>query len=162
MGRRIVTSLGIVAGVIAASLVAAAAYTALKTPLSTKPNSNLTPENCSPGPCANLKEYKIWISDVHVENDLVRMTVRFQNSSVSTHASPDDLQLVDAGRRASGLVTDAPNCTTFKRHVFNDGAFFGPVDICFRVSNSTPPFLLHWTPDLGAFCCQEDIKIWPS
>ena len=35
MGRRIVTSLGIVAGVIAASLVAAAAYTALKTPLST-------------------------------------------------------------------------------------------------------------------------------
>ena len=67
-----------------------------------------------------------------------------------------------AGRRASGLVTDAPNCTTFTRHVFNDGAFFGPVDICFRVSNSTPPFLLHWTPDLGAFCCQEDIKIWPT
>src|SRR5438132_11219832 len=93
MGRLIVTSLGIVAGVIAASLVAAAAYTALKTPLSTKPNSNLAPENCSPGPCANLKEYKIWISDVHVENDLVRMTVRFQNSSVSTHASPEDLQL---------------------------------------------------------------------
>src|SRR3989442_13667737 len=119
MGRRIVTSLGIVAGVIAASLVAAAAYTALKTPLSTSPNSNLTPENCSPGPCANLKEDKIWISDVHVENDLVRMTVRFQNSSTSTHASPEDLQLVDARRRASCLVTDPPTCASFMSHLLN-------------------------------------------
>src|SRR2546425_4032801 len=162
MGRRLFTSLGIVLGLILASFVAAAAYTALKSPLQTTPNSNLTPENCSPGPCANVSGYQIWISKVRLENDVVRMTVKFQNSSSATHASPEDLQLIDAGRRASGLVTDAPNCTTFKRHVFNDGAFFGPVDICFRVSNSTPPFLLHWTPDLGAFCCQEDIKIWPT
>src|SRR5437870_7932270 len=162
MTRRLLTSLGVTAGLIVAALVAGGAYMALKAPLSTQPNSNLTPENCAPGPCANVKGYTIWISNVRVQNDVVRMTVRFQNSSASTHASPEDLQLIDAGRRASGLVTDAPNCTTFKRHVFNDGAFFGPVDICFRVSNSTPPFLLHWTPDLGAFCCQEDIKIWPS
>src|SRR5256886_16038645 len=90
------------------------------------------------------------------------MTVRFQNSSTSTHASPEDLQLVDAGRRASGLVTDAPNCAPVTRHVFNPGAFFRPVDICFRLSNSTPPFLLHWTPHRGAFCFQGDLKNWPS
>ena len=42
------------------------------------------------------------------------------------------------------------------------GAIYGPVDLCFRVSNSNPPFILHWTPDLGAFCCEKDITIWPT
>lgn len=162
MGRRLLTGLGIVLGLIAASLVAAAAYTALKAPLSTKPNSALSPENCAPGPCANVQGYKIWISNVRVENDLVRLTVRFQNSSSSTHAAPEDLQLIDAGRRASGPVTDATGCKSFSRTDFKGGAFFGPVDICFRVSNSTPPFILHWSPDLGPFCCQRDITIWPT
>ena len=109
MGRRVLTSVGIVVGLIAASFVAAAVYTALKSPLQTKPNSNLAPDNCSPGPCANVNGYKIWISKVSIENDVVRMTVKFQNSS-----------------------------------------------------NSTPPFILHWSPDLGAFCCQKDITIWPT
>src|SRR6266566_2297179 len=80
MGRRVLTSVGIVVGLIAASFVAAAAYTALKSPLQTKPNSNLAPDNCSPGPCANVNGYKIWISKVRIENDVVRMTVKFQNS----------------------------------------------------------------------------------
>ena len=107
MGRRVLTSVGIVVGLIAASFVAAAAYTALKSPLQTKPNSNLAPDNCSPGPCANVNGYKIWISKVRIENDVVRMTVKFQNSSSSTHASPEDLQLIDTGRRSSLMVTDA-------------------------------------------------------
>ena len=47
-------------------------------------------------------------------------------------------------------------------HDFNHGALFGPIDICFRVSNTNPPFILHWTPDVGAFCCQKDITIWPT
>jgi len=162
MGRRVLTSVGIVVGLIAASFVAAAAYTALKSPLQTKPNSNLAPDNCAPGPCANVNGYKIWISNVRIENDVVRMTVKFQNSSSSTHASPEDLQLIDTGRRSSLMVTDAAACKTFTRNDFKGGAFFGPVDICFRVSNSTPPFILHWSPDLGAFCCQKDITIWPT
>ena len=41
-------------------------------------------------------------------------------------------------------------------------AVFGPIDICFRVSNSTAPFILHWTPDEGAFCCQKDITLFPT
>jgi hypothetical protein len=162
MGRRLLTSLGVVAGLIIASFVAAAAYTALKTPLQASPNSNLPPENCSPGPCANVSGYKIWISNVVIDNDVVRMTVRFQNSSSATHASPEDLQLIDAGRRASGMVTDVSGCNTWTRHDFNRGAYFGPINICFRVSNTTPPFILHWSPDLGAFCCQKDITIWPT
>jgi hypothetical protein len=162
MGRRLLTSLGVVAGLIIASFVAAAAYTALKTPLQASPNRNLSPENCSPGPCANVSGYKIWISNVVIDNDVVRMTVRFQNSSSATHASPEDLQLIDAGRRASGMVTDVSGCNTWTRHDFNRGAYFGPINICFRVSNTTPPFILHWSPDLGAFCCQKDITIWPT
>jgi len=162
MGRRLFTSLAAVVGLMVAALVAAAAYTALHAPLQINPNSNLSPDNCTPGPCANVQGYKIWISNVRLDNDVVRLTVKFQNSSASTHASPDDLQLIDAGRRASSMITDSSGCNTFTRHDFNNGAYFGPIDICFRVSNTTPPFILHWSPDLGAFCCQKDITIWPT
>jgi len=162
MPRRIFTALGIAAGLMVAALVAGAAYTALKAPLSTTPNSNLTPDNCSPGPCVNLRGYTIWISNVKVQNDLVRMTVKFQNSSVSTHASPEDLQLIDAARRTSIPITGPTGCTTFARHEFSGGKTFGPINLCFRVGNSTPPFILHWTPDLGTFCCEQDLTLWPT
>ncbi|TMD17517.1 MAG: hypothetical protein E6I27_10215 [Chloroflexi bacterium] len=162
MTRRLLTSLGVTAGLIVAALVAGGAYMALKAPLSTQPNSNLTPENCAPGPCANVKGYTIWISNVRVQNDVVRMTVKFQNSSAATHASPEDLQLIDAGRRSSIPITDAAGCKSFARHEFSSSELYGPIDICFRVTNSNPPFILHWTPDLGAFCCEKDITIWPT
>ena len=162
MGRRLLTAVGVVVGLMIAALVAGAAYTALKSPLSTQPNSNLNPENCTPGPCANLSGFKIWISKVRVDNDIVHMTVKFQNASTATHAAPEDLELIDSGRRAGTLVTDAAGCKTFNRTDFNGGAYFGPIDICFRVLNATPPFILHWTPDMGTFCCQTDITIWPS
>ena len=162
MARRLLTLLGVFAGLIAAALVAGAAYMALKMPLATQPNSSLSPENCSPGPCTTLNGYTLWISNVRVQNDIVRMTVKFQNSSAATHASPEDLTLIDAGRRSSIPIADAPNCKSFARHVFNQGAVFGPVDLCFRVSNSNPPFILHWTPDLGAFCCEKDITLYPT
>jgi len=92
----------------------------------------------------------------------VHMTVKFQNSSSATHASPEDMQLIDAGRRSSIPITDATGCKSFTRHDFNQGALYGPVDICFRVSNANPPFILHWTPDIGAFCCERDITIYPT
>ena len=162
MARRLLTLFGVFAGLIAAALVAGGAYMALKAPLATQPNSNLQPENCSPGPCADINGYTIWISNVRVTNDVVRMTVKFQNSSAATHASPEDLQLIDRGRRSSIPITDVTGCKSFTRHEFNHGAVFGPIDICFRVSNSTAPFILHWTPDEGAFCCQKDITLFPT
>ena len=162
MARRLLTVLGVFAGLIVAALVAGGAYVALKAPLATKPNSNLQPENCSPGPCANVKGFTIWISDVRIANDIVHMTVRFQNSSQATHASPEDLQLIDASRRASIPITDSAGCKTFTRHEFNGGETYGPIDLCFRVTNANPPFILHWTPDEGAFCCEKDITIWPT
>jgi len=162
MARRLLTFLAALTGLIVAALVAGGAYMALKSPLTTKPNSDLQPDNCSPGPCANVKGYTIWISNVRVTNDVVRMTVKFQNSSDSTHVAPDDLQLIDAGRRSSIPITDAAGCKSFTCYDFSGGQTFGPVDICFRVSNANPPFILHWTPDEGAFCCEKDITIWPT
>ena len=160
--RRVLTALGVIVGLLVAALVAGIAYTALKSPIAATPNSNLNPDNCSPGPCANLNGYTIWISKVRVTNDIVHMTVKFQNSSVSTHVAPDDLTLVDSGRHSGIPIGGITGCKTFARTDFNNGKTFGPVDICFRVSNSTPPFILHWTPDMGTFCCQRDITIYPT
>ena len=162
MARRLLLSLGVVVALIVAAVVAGAAYTALKAPLSTKSNTNLTPENCSPGPCADLQGYTIWISNIKVDNDLVRMTVKFQNSSSSTHAAPEDLVLIDSERKQSAPVGDVTGCQSFSRHDFANGETFGPLNLCFRVTNSTPPFVLNWSPDMGAFCCQDQITIWPS
>ena len=162
MARRLFTFVGVVIGLILAALVAGAAYSALKAPLGTTPNSNLDPENCSPGPCANLNGFTIWVSKVHVNNDIVHMTVKFQNSSDATHVAPEDLNLIDSGRRSSIPFSGIAGCKSFARHEFTGGATFGPVDICFRVANSTPPFILHWTPDIGAFCCERDITIYPT
>jgi hypothetical protein len=162
MARRLFTFVAALAGLLVAALIAGGAYMALKAPLATTPNSNLTPENCSPGPCSDLNGYTIWISNVRVTNDVVHMTVKFQNSSTATHAAPEDLTLIDAARHQSIPITDSPGCKTFARHAFDGGAYFGPLDLCFRVSSANPPFILHWTPDLGAFCCQKDITIWPT
>jgi len=162
MARRLLTFVAALAGLLVAALIAGGAYMALKAPLTAKPNSNLAPENCSPGPCYTLNGFTIWISNVKVTNDVVRMTVKFQNSSSATHAAPEDLTLIDEARRQSTPITDSPGCKSFARHDFSGGAYFGPIDVCFRVSNATPPFILHWTPDLGAFCCQKDITIWPT
>jgi hypothetical protein len=162
MARRLLITLGVVVALIIAAVVAGAAYTALKSPLSLQTTTNLAPTNCSPGPCTDLQGYTIWISNVQVNNDIVRMTLKFKNSSPSTHAAPEDLTLIDSERRQGSLITDAPNCKTFPRTDFNRGATFGPVDVCFRVTNTTPPFILHWSPDLGEFCCETNITIWPS
>jgi hypothetical protein len=162
MARRLLVSLGVVLGLIVAVVVAGTAYLALKAPLQSNPSSNLTPQTCSPGPCANLQGYTIWISKVRVDGDLVRMTVKFQNSSPSTHASPEDLTLIDSTRHSSQLSTGATGCKTWQRHAFNNGQTFGPIDICFRVTNTTPPFTLRWAPDEGAFCCEQPITIFPS
>ena len=87
------------------------------------------------------------------------MQVKFRNSSPSTHASPEDLALIDTSRHVSGLVTDTPGCNTWTRHEFNNGATFGPINVCFRVYNVARPFIVRWTPDLGIFCCEKDIRL---
>ncbi len=160
MARRLSVTAAVAAGLVVALVIAFAAYTALKSPFQPTNNGASVSENCSPGPCANVQGFVLWISNVHVQNDAVHMTVKFQNSSAATHTSPEDLQLIDASRRASTPISDIAGCNTWTRHEFTHaGDTFGPVDICFRVTNTSPPFLLRWSPDEGAFCCETDIRI---
>jgi len=162
MLRRILVGVGILAGIAAAVIIALLAYNSLKVPLKPSTGGYLAPENCTPGPCANVQGFTLWISDVRVEGTLVRMKVKFENKSRATHASPEDMTMIDASRHSSPIVTDSADCQTWKRFEFKNTTTFGPMDICFRVYNPTPPFILHWAPDLGAFCCETDIKLSPG
>ena len=115
--------------------------------------------NCTPAPCADVQGYLLRVSNLKVDGDLVSMQVTFVNSSSATHASPDDLRLIDSKLHSSGLITDASGCQTWTRHEFGNGDTFGPTTVCFRVSTADPPLVLRWSPDFGLFCCQADIKL---
>ncbi len=147
-------------GLIAAGGVAVAAFLSAQVPsqgpTASSPASTLA---CSPAPCASLQGYTVWISDKAVNGDVVSMQIVFKNSSNSTHASPQDLQLIDAKQHVSGLITNAPGCKSWNRHEFNNGAQFSPGTICFRISSPSPPLVLRWTPDFGLLCCKADIKL---
>jgi hypothetical protein len=114
---------------------------------------------CSPQPCLDLENYTIWVSHVTQSGGVVRMQVVFQNSSGSTHATPEDLQLIDASGHAWPGIQNAPGCTSWGRTEFNNGAKFGPITLCFRPTSTQPPLTLHWTPDMGLFCCDGSLRV---
>ena len=160
MAHRWIRRSGIAVLLVVAAAIGVIAFQSLRSQLATSIGlASPSPAPCSPAPCRNVQGYTLWISNVSVQGNLVHMQVKFKNSSDSTHASPEDLQLIDGGKHASGLVTDGTNCNTWSRHEFNNGATFGPIEICFRVTNATPPFTLRWTPDFGFFCCEEHLTI---
>ncbi|TAN35062.1 hypothetical protein EPN29_00065 [bacterium] len=160
MSRRWLTYGATVAGLVVAAIVAVLAFQALHVPLQSSTRSGPTPvAACAPAPCANVQGYTLWVSNVNVVGAVVSMQVTFRNSSDATHASPEDLQLVDSNHHVSGLITGPPGCATWARHEFSNGARFGPLNVCFRVSTATPPLILRWSPDLGVFCCQAEIML---
>src|ERR1700674_5597558 len=147
-------------GLLIAAVAAIAAFMSMQTSLQSAASSTPVPAlACTPAPCASLQGYTLWVSHLTVAGDLVSMQLVFKNASDSTHASPEDLQLIDSKQHASGLVVNSPGCTTWDRHVFNGGAQFGPVSVCFRASSTDPPLVLRWSPDFGLFCCQTEIKL---
>jgi hypothetical protein len=140
--------------------VAVAAYFAMQTTFQGPNAGGAVPAlNCSPAPCADVQGYTLWVSNLKVSGDLVSMQVTFKNSSGATHSSPEDVELIDSKLNTSRLVTDGAGCQTWNRHEFNNGATFGPLTVCFRVSTAAPPLVLRWTPDLGLICCSTDIKL---
>lgn len=147
-------------GLLIAAVAAIAAFMSMQTSFQSPASSTPVPAlACTPAPCASLQGYTLWVSHLTVAGDLVSMQLVFKNASDSTHASPEDLQLIDSKQHASGLVVNSPGCTTWDRHVFNGGAQFGPVSVCFRATSSDPPLILRWSPDFGLFCCQTEIKL---
>ena len=158
--RRLLTYGAIGAAALVVGTVAVLAYQSLQVPYQAPVvNSPLPARGCTPAPCANLQGYTLWVTNLNLQTNLVTMDIRFRNASDSTHASPQDLELIDSQNQSSPAVFDAPVCTRWSRHEFNNGATFGPVTACFRVSSSAPPLVLRWSPDLGFVCCQTDIQL---
>jgi hypothetical protein len=114
---------------------------------------------CSPQPCLNLQNFTLWVTDVTDQQGVLRMQVRFRNSSDASHASPEDLQLVDSTNQTAPSIQEAPGCTHWSRTEFNNGASYGPITVCFRPGSTKPPLTLRWSPDLGLICCRADLKI---
>jgi hypothetical protein len=158
--RQLLAYGAVAAALLVAVTVAIAAFLAMQVPFQGPTTTGPTPAvNCSPAPCANVQGYTLWVSNVAFDGDLVRMRITFRNSSDATHASVEDLQLIDSTKHMSDLVTDGPGCQSWSRHEFNNGALFGPLNICFRASSSAPPLVLRWSPEIGLICCRTDIKL---
>ncbi|TME94074.1 MAG: hypothetical protein E6I34_04095 [Chloroflexi bacterium] len=148
----------IAVGLVVVIAVGVAAFQALQVPFQ-PPQSPPNSAPCSPPPCANLRGYILWVTDLKTNGGLVTMNVTFRNSSNSTHAEPDDLRLVDSQNNVDEPVFDAPGCTRWPRTDFNNGATFGPEQMCFRPASVGAPLVLRWSPDEGLFCCQTDVKL---
>ena len=141
---------------------AVAAFLSLKVPF-TVPTTSQPSAPCSPQPCANVRGFILWVTDVKVENGegprLVMMQVRFRNASASTHAAPEDFSLIDRQKAQTSPIFYDPVCPRWPRTEFNDGDSFGPVSVCFRPASTSPPLGLRWTPDFGPFCCETVIPL---
>jgi hypothetical protein len=158
--RRLLRYAGIAAAAFVVMGAAGAAFLSLQTVY--QPPTGGTPSlPCSPKPCANVQGYTLWVTDLKIEGGLVQMQLTFRNSSSSTHADPADIQLLDSQKHSSSPVYDAPGCTQWARTDFNDGARFGPVHECFRPAVTDAPLSIHWTPDMGFFCCDTVIALEP-
>jgi hypothetical protein len=157
--RRLLGYGAVATGLLVVVVVAITAYLAMQVSFQA-PTTRATPAvNCFPAPCANVQGYTLWVSDLKLTGDVVGMQITFKNSSDSTHASPEDLQLIDSRLHTSGLVTGEPGCQTWSRHEFGNGASFGPLNICFRATTTDSPLVLRWSPDFGFVCCRADIKL---
>ena len=160
MRRQLLVYGAVAAALLVVVMVAIAAFLAMQVAFQGPRTSGATPAvNCSPAPCANVQGYTLWVADLKVDGHLVSMKVTFKNSSRSTHASPEDLQVIDSKQHTSKVATDVTGCQTWSRHEFKDGAFFGPLNVCFRVTTAAPPLVLRWSPDLDFICCQTDVKL---
>ena len=145
------------AGGVLLAILAVVAFIALARGVA--PVSEAASLPCSPQPCLDVQDYTLWVSNVTDADGIVRMDVTFRNSSAATHASPEDLQLVDANTQTSPALQDVAGCTHWSRTEFSNGAKLGPLTICFRPGSTASPLTLRWSPDLGLICCQANLKI---
>lgn len=161
MSKRLLGYGAIAVAVLVVGTIAVLAYQSMQVPYQPPAASRPVPATggCAPAPCADLRGYTLWVNNLAVTPDLVTMQVTFRNSSNATHASPEDLMLIDSQRHPSSPIFDAAGCTSWSRHEFGHGAMYGPVTMCFRVATTAPPLVLRWSPDFGFVCCQTDIKL---
>jgi hypothetical protein len=145
------------AGGVLLAILAVVAFIALARGIA--PVSEASSLPCSPQPCLDVQDYTMWVSNVRDADGVVRMDVTFRNSSAATHASPEDLQLVDANKQTATAIQNVAGCSHWSRTEFSNGARLGPLTICFRPQSTASPLTVRWTPDLGLICCEANLKI---
>lgn len=147
------------AGVVVVLGVAVAAFASLKVPFVSVPTVETSSRPCDPQPCANVRGYLLRITELKIGEGLVTMQLTFRNSSSSTHATPEDFTLIDSHKAQHSPAFFEPDCKQWPRAEFNNGASYGPVPMCFRVTDTSPPLGLRWTPDFGPICCETFIAL---
>ncbi len=120
-----------------------------------------TPSNaaCAPAPCATIRGYDLWVTDIAITTGSARLMVSFRNSSSSTHADPSDFSLIEASGHPDRPVYDSSACSHWPRTEFQHGERRGPLPLCFQPTSVAPPLRLQWEPDFGFACCQTEIRI---
>lgn len=156
--KRLLQYAAIGAGLVIVLGVAVAAFVSLKVPLEL-PTQSAPSAPCIPQPCADVRGFTLWVSNVKTTGGVVSMQLRFKNASAATHADPADVTLLDSQKVGNAPIHDAPGCASWSRAEFSHGATFGPVPECFRPGSTSPPLGLRWTPDFGPFCCEIVIPL---
>src|SRR5713101_2559805 len=126
MSSRLLRYGAIVAAALVVLTIGVLAYQSLQVPYQAPTVSSPLPAagGCAPAPCADLRGYTLWVTNLDVQTDLVKMQVTFRNSSNSTHAAPEDLVLIDSQHHPSPAIFDAASCTAWSRHEFSHGATY--------------------------------------
>jgi hypothetical protein len=147
------------AGLVLVPIVAGLAFLELRSQ-----TGKATPASgCTPIPCANAGGYRVQVSDVTVQDGIVKMQVTFEvHGRQSMHAEPEDFRLRDGGQTLRPITDSASGCPAWPRTSISDGTSLGPKPLCFHPTNAASPLLLNWNPDLGLteyFSGGYDIKL---
>lgn len=120
---------------------------------------------CTPTPCADAGGYRVQVSDVTVQDGIVKMEVTLEvRGRQSMHAEPEDFRLREGGQTMRPITDPASGCPGWPRTSIPDGTSLGPKPLCFRSANAASPLVLNWNPDLGLteyFSGGYDIKLSP-
>ncbi|HKF16999.1 MAG TPA: hypothetical protein VKF14_07410 [Candidatus Dormibacteraeota bacterium] len=120
---------------------------------------------CTPTPCAEAGGYRVQVSDVTVQDGIVKMQVTFEvRGRQSMHAEPEDFRLREGGQTLRPITDRASGCPGWPRTSIPDGSSLGPKPLCFRPAHAASPLMMNWNPDLGLteyFSGGYDIKLRP-
>ena len=158
MGMRRIAPLG-VAGLVLVPIVAGLGFLELRAQI-----GGATPAaGCAPTPCADAGGYRVEVSNVTLEDGLVKMQATFDvHGRQSMHAEPDDFRLKDGGQTLRPVTDPVSGCRGWPRTSIPDGTSLGPKSLCFRPGRAASPLVLNWNPDLGLaeyFSSGYDIKL---
>ena len=85
--NRILQYAAIGAGAAVVLGIAVAAFVSLKVPFDTTPSAGPSTAPCEPLPCANVRGYIVWVSDLKIQEGLVTMKLTSRRSTTPLFTS---------------------------------------------------------------------------